>query len=88
MFFPPIPPIPSTGATPPALPPSTGETNKNLQLTEPELEVVKNWTTSYSEADKTGRYELLRGKILPLLYLHNKHLSAADWKERKSVSTQ
>jgi hypothetical protein len=81
VFSPPIPQIPSTAiASIPTINP--------LEYTEDELVIVKKWQALYNnEADKIERYNLLRGKILPRLYLLNKELPANAWKERKSVST-
>jgi uncharacterized protein Yka (UPF0111/DUF47 family) len=81
-MFPPIPQIPSTAVAP--IP-----TNKTaLQLTVAELAVVKEYTALYSETeDKEERFDLLKRKILPRLYLLNKDLTPGDWKDRKKVST-
>jgi hypothetical protein len=81
MFSPPIPQI-STAAVVP-----TSTSNAALELTADELAIVKKYTTLYSEADKGERYNLLKTKILPRLYLLNKDLSSSAWKDRKSVST-
>lgn len=58
-----------------------------LELTEAEQAIVKKWMKLYKEADKTERYNLLKGKILPRLFPLNKDLSPNAWKFRKSVST-
>lgn len=82
MFSPPIPQIPSTPAAP--IPTS----NTALEFTEAELLIVKKWLTLYSNAVKEEQYNLLKGKILPQLYLLNKDLPLDAWRDRKSVSTR
>lgn len=82
MFSPPIPQIPSTPAAP--IPTS----NTPLEFTEAELLIVKKWLTLYSNAVKEEQYNLLKGKILPQLYLLNKDLPLDAWRDRKSVSTR
>jgi hypothetical protein len=57
-----------------------------LKFTEAELAVSKKWIALYGEADKRERYEMLINKILPQLFLLNKHLSSDAWKDRKKVS--
>jgi len=57
-----------------------------LEFTDAELAVSKKWIALYGEADKGARYEMLKNKILPQLYLLNKHLSSDAWKDRKKVS--
>lgn len=76
------PSIPST-ANAPIIPTK----NSALEFTEEELEEVKKWTSRYIELDNNGRYDLLKSRVLPKLYLLNKHLPSAAWKDRKSVST-
>ena len=58
----------------------------NLELTEAEQLEVQKWMKKYAEASKTGRYMLLKSKILPSLYPLNTHLTIKAWKLRKSVS--
>ena len=61
-------------------------TNAALEFTELELKEVKKWTTLYGDADKGERYQMLKDKILPRLFLINE-LPGPAWKERKSVSS-
>jgi hypothetical protein len=78
-MFTPIPLMTSTAVAPIL-------TNASLEFTEAELKEVKKWTALYSQADKDERYQLLKDKILPRLFLLNE-LPAPVWKERKSVSS-
>jgi hypothetical protein len=75
-----IPPISNTVT--PVIP----NQNSTVMYTVAELEEVKKWMSEYSEGSKKERYELLKGKILPRLFLLNKDLPNMVWKERKSVS--
>jgi hypothetical protein len=81
-MFTPIPQITSAAVAP--IP-----TSSALEFTEAEFEVVKKWMTLYTEADKLERYDLLKTKVLPRLFLLTGNtLPPPVWKERKSVSTQ
>lgn len=75
-------PIPQPASTVVAAIPTT------LVLTDPELLIVKDYLTLYSDGDNDERFQLLKTKILPKIYTLNKHLTANAWKDRKSVSTQ
>jgi hypothetical protein len=82
MFSPPIPQIPNSAVTP--IPTS----KVPLEFTKDELPVVKKWLKLYNdERQRLERFEMLRSKILPRLYLFNK-LPEDAWRHRKGVSTQ